>query len=59
MRTVKEDEKYGDVTFCMNEKCKYKTCYRHICHNANEYYVSVAMFEGTKYCIKKEGEKRE
>ena len=54
MRTVKATDKYGDVTFCMNEKCKHKTCYRHICHSNNPYWVSVANFEGTKYCLKKD-----
>lgn len=53
MKQVKVDDKYSDVTFCMNEKCRKKTCYRHICHNSNPYWVSIAMFEGTSYCLKK------
>lgn len=50
---VREDAKYNDVTFCSNFKCKKKTCYRHICHNCDEYLVSIADFEGrVLYCLK-------
>ena len=52
-------KKYGDVTFCNNDKCKHKTCFRHLCHNGNPYWTSLAELEDTEYCIKKEkGEKK-
>lgn len=55
-RKVKTFYKYSDVTFCNNFKCRKKTCYRHICHNGNPYWISTAAFEGTDYCLKKQEE---
>ena len=46
-------EKYIDVTFCSNEKCNIKTCFRHQCHNGNPNWTSIAEFEDTEYCTKK------
>jgi len=60
MKEVSINAKYDDVTFCSNEKCKYKTCYRHLCHNNNPHLVSMAVFEDAPgFCIKKYKEKQE
>lgn len=52
MGKVKVTDKYTDVTFCNNYKCRKKTCYRHICHCGYLDYHSEAIFEGTVYCLK-------
>ena len=53
---VSVDAKFEDITFCMNHKCRKKTCYRHICHLAEieKIWHSEAMFEGTIYCLKEQ-----
>ena len=52
MGKVKVTDKYTDVTFCANYKCRKKTCYRHICHCGYLDYHSEAFFDGTRYCLK-------
>ena len=52
MGKVKATDKYDDITFCANHKCRKKTCYRHICHCAYLDYHSEAVLEGTVYCLK-------
>ena len=53
MRKVKVKYKYGDITFCDNFKCRKKTCYRHVCHSNNPFWISVSPFEGKlQYCLK-------
>ena len=53
MKKVKVTDKYTDIAFCSNYKCKKKTCYRHICHCGYLDYHSEAAFEGKlQYCLK-------
>ena len=54
---VKAKDKYGDVTFCTNHKCRKRTCFRHICHCADKYLHSEADFDGQYYYCLKEYEK--
>ena len=54
---VKVKDKYGDVTFCTNHKCRKRTCFRHICHCADKYLHSEADFDGQYYYCLKEYEK--
>lgn len=43
----------NDRTFCWNDKCEHTECYRHQANVVGKpKYLSLAMFEGTKECIK-------
>lgn len=50
----------NDRTWCCNSKCKHTVCYRHQANIIGEpRFISLAMFEGTKECVKeKENEQR-
>ncbi len=42
-----------DITFCSHQKCKRKTCSRHIDNRINkDIPYSVADYENTKFCAK-------
>ena len=43
----------NDRTFCWNDKCEHTECYRHQANVVGKpRYLSLAIFEGTKECIK-------
>ena len=43
----------NDRTFCSNTECKHTECYRHQANVVGKpRFISLAMFEGTKECIK-------
>lgn len=48
------NKKYGDMGFCIKsiKDCKRKSCFRHICHNANPLSITLADYEIDECCLK-------
>lgn len=43
----------NDRTFCNNEDCECRECYRHLANVVGKpRFLSLSMFEGTKECLK-------